>query len=167
MSIVNRVAESGLIQFDPATLVKDAKVTVVSLSSFLNEDKILREKPFRQAIAAHDWTVYKGQYVGLHIAEDTLVPQWAAMLMTCHLQSHTAGVCLGDQDAATALAYESALTTLKIEDYKQKNIIIKGCSDKTVPEDAYVQLINKLQPVVKSLFYGEACSSVPLFKKKK
>ena len=120
MSILNRVAESGLIQFDPATLVKDAKVTIVSLSSFLNEDKILREKPFRQAIAAHDWTIYKDQYVGLHIAEDTLVPQWAAMLMTSHLESHAAGVCLGDQDAATALAYESALTTLKVEDYKQK-----------------------------------------------
>ena len=165
MSILNRVAQSGLIQFDPATLVKDAKVTVVSLSSFLNEDKILREKPFRQAIAAHDWTVYKEQYVGLHIAENTLVPQWAAMLMTSHLQSHAAGVCLGDQDAATALAYESALTTLKVEDYKQKNIIIKGCSDGSVPDWVYVRLMEVLQPHANRIAYGEACSSVPLYKR--
>ena len=165
MSIVNRVAESGLIQFDPATLVKDAKVTVVSLSSFLNEDKILREKPFRQAIAAHDWTAYNGQYVGLHIAEDTLVPQWATMLITSHLQSHAAGVCLGDQDAARSLAYESALTTLKIEDYKQKNIIIKGCSDGSVPDWVYVRLMEVLQPHANRIAYGEACSSVPLYKR--
>ena len=165
MSIVNRVAESGLIQFDPATLVKDAKVTVVSLSSFLNEDKILREKPFRQAIAAHDWTAYNGQYVGLHIAEDTLVPQWATMLITSHLQSHAAGVCLGDQDAARSLAYEWALTTLKIEDYKQKNIIIKGCSDGSVPDWVYVRLMEVLQPHANRIAYGEACSSVPLYKR--
>ena len=165
MSIVNRVAESGLIQFDPATLVKDAEVTIVSLSSFLNEDKILREKPFRQTIAAHDWTIYKGQYVGLHIAEDTLVPQWAAMLMTSHLQSHAAGVCLGDQDVATALAYESALTTLKVENYKQKNIIIKGCSDGSVPDWVYVRLMEVLQPHANRIAYGEACSSVPLYKR--
>ena len=165
MSIINRVAESGLIQFDPANLVKDAKVIVVSLSSFLNENKILREKPFRNAIAAHDWTVYTGQYVGLHIAEDTLGPQWAAMLMTSHLQSHAAGVCLGDQDAATTLAYESALTTLKVEDYKQKNIIIKGCSDGSVPDWVYVRLMEVLQPHANRIAYGEACSSVPLFKR--
>ena len=165
MSIINRVAESGLIQFDPANLVKDAKVIVVSLSSFLNENKILREKPFRNAIAAHDWTVYKGQYVGLHNAEDIIVPQWAAMLITSHLQSNAIGVCLGDQNAATALAYESALKTLKIEDYKQKNIIIKGCSDGSVPDWVYVRLMEVLQPHANRIAYGEACSSVPLFKR--
>ena len=69
MSIVNRVAESGLIQFDPATLVKDAKVTVVSLSSFLNEDKILREKPFRQAIAAHDAVLKKNREAHQNFAD--------------------------------------------------------------------------------------------------
>ena len=165
MSIINRVAESGLIQFDPANLVKDAKVIVVSISSFLNENKILREKPFRNAIAAHDWTVYKGQYVGLHNAEDIIVPQWAAMLITSHLQSNAIGVCLGDQNAATALAYESALKTLKIEDYKQKNIIIKGCSDGSVPDWVYVRLMEVLQPHANRIAYGEACSSVPLFKR--
>ena len=165
MNIVNRVAESGLIQFDPANLVKDAKVIVVSLSSFLNENKILRENPFRNAIAAHDWTVYKGKYVGLHNAEDIIVPQWAAMLITSHLQSHAIGVCLGDQNAATALAYESALKTLKIEDYKQKNIIIKGCSDGSVPDWVYVRLMEVLQPHANRIAYGEACSSVPLYKR--
>ena len=101
----------------------------------------------------------------MHIAEDTLVPQWAAMLMTSHLQSHAAGVCLGDQDAATTLAYESALTTLKVEDYKQKNIIIKGCSDGSVPDWVYVRLMEVLQPHANRIAYGEACSSVPLYKR--
>ena len=83
MSIVNRVAESGLIQFDPATIIEDMAVSVVSISDFLNDELILREKPFRQAIATHDWTEYTGKYVAIQIDEATLVPQWATMLLTC------------------------------------------------------------------------------------
>ena len=165
MSIVNRVAESGLIQFDPATLVQDMKVSVVSISDFLHEEPILREKPFRQAIAAHDWTSYTGQHVALQIDKETLVPQWAAMLLTSYLQPYALGVCLGDQSSALDMAYESALSKLKVADYDQKNIIIKGCSDGSVPDWVYVRLMEVLQPNANRIAYGEACSSVPLYKR--
>lgn len=165
MSIVNRVAESGLIQFDPATLVKDMEVSVVSISDFLHEEPILREKPFRLAIATHDWTDYTGQYVALHIDQETLVPQWAAMLLTSYLRPYALGICLGDQAAALDMAYESALAKLKVENYDQKNIIIKGCSDGSVPDWVYVRLMEVLQPHANRIAYGEACSSVPLYKR--
>jgi hypothetical protein len=165
MSIVNRVAKSNLIQFDPATLVKDIKVSVVSLSDFLHEEPILREQSFRQAIATHDWTDYTGQYVALQIDQETLVPQWTAMLLTSCLQPYALGICLGNKAAALNMAYESALSKLKVEDYNQKNIIIKGCSDGSVPNWVYVRLMEVLQPHAKRIAYGEACSSVPLFKR--
>ena len=164
MSIVNRVAESGLIQFDPATIIKDMAVSVVSLSDFLNDELILREKTFRKAIATHDWTEYTGQYVAIQIDEATLVPQWATMLLTSCLIPHAQGVCLGNQASALDMAYESALSKLKIVDYDQKNIIIKGCSDGSVPEWVYVRLMEVLQPYANRISYGEACSSVPLYK---
>jgi len=164
MSIVNRVADSGLIQFDPATLVKNMAVSVVSLSDFLHEEPILREKPFRKTIAAHDWTAYTGHFVALQIDEDTLVPQWAGMLVTSCLLPYVLGVCLGDQAAALGMAYESALSKLKGKDYDQKNIIIKGCSDGSVPDWVYVRLMEILQPHANRIAYGEACSSVPLYK---
>lgn len=164
MSIVNRVAESGLIQFDPATLVKDMAVSVVTLSDFLHEEPILREKSFRQAMAAHDWTNYTGQYVAIQIDQETLVPQWAAMLLTSCLQPYALGICLGNQADALHMAYESALAKLKVEEYTQKNIIIKGCSDGSVPDWVYVRLMEVLQPHANRIAYGEACSSVPLYK---
>ena len=164
MSIVNRVAESGLIQFDPATIIEDMAVSVVSISDFLNDELILREKPFRQAIATHDWTEYTGKYVAIQIDEATLVPQWATMLLTSCLIPHAQGVCLGNHASALDMAYESALSKLKIEDYDQKNIIIKGCSDGSVPDWVYVRLMEVLQPHANRIAYGEACSSVPIFK---
>ena len=165
MSIVNRVAESGLIQFDPATLVKDMEVSVLSISDFLHEEPILREKPFRQLIADHDWAVFAGQYVAIQIDKETLVPQWATMLLTSYLEPYALGICLGDQATALDMAYEKALTKLSVEDYSEKNIIIKGCSDGSVPDWVYVRLMEVLQPHANRIAYGEACSSVPLYKR--
>ena len=165
MSIVNRVAESGLIQFDPATIIKNMPVSVVSLSDFLNDELILREKPFRQALATHDWTEYTGQYVAIQIDKETLVPQWATMLLTSYLEPYALGICLGDQATALDMAYEKALAKLSVEDYSEKNIIIKGCSDGSVPDWVYVRLMEVLQPHANRIAYGEACSSVPLYKR--
>lgn len=164
MSIVNRVAESGLIQFDPATIVKDMELSVVSLSDFLHEETILREKSFRKAIATHDWTDYTGQYVALKINPETLVPQWAAMLVTSCLKPYALRICLGDHTAALDMAYESALAKLKVKEFDKKNILIKGCSDGSVPDWVYVRLMEVLQPHANRIAYGEACSSVPLYK---
>ena len=93
------------------------------------------------------------------------MPQWAAMLLTSCLQPYALGICLGDQAAALNMAYESALAKLKVEDYNQKKIIIKGCSDGSVPDWVYVRLMEVLQPHANRIAYGEACSSVPLYKR--
>ena len=64
------------------------------------------------------------------------------------------------------LANEMNANKIDVSNYKNRSVIIKGCSKKNIPENSYIQLIQKIQPVVKSIMYGEACSSVPLFKKK-
>ena len=87
--------------------------------------------------------------------------------MTTYLQPFARKVVKGTLADLEIQLFSDEIRKIDLEAFKDKSVIIKGCSDKTVPEDAYVQLISKLQPVVKSLFYGEACSSVPLFKKKK
>ena len=55
---------------------------------------------------------------------------------------------------------------INASEFTDKRVVIKGCGDIAIPEVAYVAITNKLRPVVKSIMYGEPCSTVPIYKKK-
>jgi hypothetical protein len=166
-TIVNRLAASALITFDLEKLYQIGTRQSIDLSQWLHQGLLLKEKEFRALLKAHDWSVYRDQFIALHCSTDAILPAWAALLVTTHLQPYARKVVLGTLNDLEVQLFAEEIQLLDISQYKDQPLIIKGCSDKTVPQDAYVQLIAKLQPVVKSLFYGEACSSVPLYKKKK
>ena len=48
--------------------------------------------------------------------------------------------------------------------YHQKNVIIKGCGKYAVPETVFIDFLVRTQQVAKNVLFGEACSSVPIFK---
>ena len=165
--IVNRVAESALITFDLEKLYQIGNRQTIDLSQWLEQGLLLKEKEFRAQLKAHDWSAYQDQFIALHCSTEAILPAWASLLVMTHLQPYARKVVLGSLNDLEVQLFAEEIQLLDVTPYKDQLLIIKGCSDKTVPQDAYVQLIAKLQPVVKSLFYGEACSSVPLFKKKK
>ncbi|MGB0198620.1 MAG: DUF2480 family protein [Flavobacteriaceae bacterium] len=165
MEIVNRVAESGLITIDPAVFVNGLQMTQLKLSDFLEDGVVLREKTFREKLKKTDWSIYKGKYVGILLADDLLIPQWAPMLLSSKLAGIAKGVCVGDQDEVMLQAFNDAIEQLDLEPYRNKNLIVKGCGDGSVPPSIYVRLIARLTGVANRIAYGEACSSVPLFKR--
>lgn len=166
-TIVNRVSESVLITFDLEKFYQIGQRQSIDLSQWLYEGLILKEKDFRAQLIAHDWSVYQDQFVALFCSTEAILPAWASLLVTTQLQPYARKVVMGTLEDLEVQLFFEEIQLLDLTPFKNKPVIIKGCSDKSVPQDAYVQLIAKLQPVVKSLFYGEACSSVPLYKKKK
>ena len=166
-TIVNRVAASALITFDLEKLYQIGSRQSIDLSQWLDQGLLLKEKEFRAQLKAHDWTIYRDKFISLHCSTEAILPAWAYLLVTTHLQPFARKVVLGNLKDLEVQLFAEEIQLLELSPYKDQPVIIKGCSENTVPQDAYVQLISKLQPVVKSLFYGEACSSVPLYKKKK
>ena len=166
-TIVNRVAASALITFDLEKLYQIGSRQSIDLSQWLDQGLLLKEKEFRAQLKTHDWTIYRDKFIALQCSTEAILPSWAFLLVTTHLQPFARKVVLGNLKDLEVQLFTEEIQLLELSPYKDQTVIIKGCSEKTVPEDAYVQLISKLQPVVKSLFYGEACSSVPLYKKKK
>ena len=154
--IVNRVAESALITFDLEKLYQIGIRQSIDLSQWLEQGLLLKEKEFRTQLKAHDWSAYQDQFIALHCSTEAILPAWASLLVMTHLQPYARKVVLGSLNDLEVQLFVEEIQLLDVTPYKDQPLIIKGCSDKTVPQDAYVQLIAKLQPVVKSLFYGEA-----------
>lgn len=164
--IVNKVANSKLIVFDLEDLYPEGNRIVFDIKDWLFMELVLKEKDFREKAKNHDWTQYKDAYVALHCSSEAIVPGWAYLLLTSYLAPHTKKVITGTLIDLENTLYAEIIQKTDFSKYKDLPIIIKGCSNKPVPENAYTLLIQKLQPVAKSIFYGEACSSVPIYRKK-
>ncbi len=164
--IVNRVASSALITFDLEDYYPEGQRIILDIKDWLYEGIVLKEKDFRTYVADHSWEQYQDAYVALHCSTDAIVPAWAFMLITTKLQPYAKQIVLGDRVLLETVLYSAVLETLNISSFEGKSVIIKGCSHKPVPENAYIWATQKLQGVAKSIMYGEACSSVPLYKKK-
>lgn len=164
--IINRVANSALQVFDLEDYYPEGERVAIDISQWLWEGFVLREKEFREALKNHDWQQYEGKFVALHCSTDAIVPAWAYMLVTVYLQPFAKKTTQGRAEDINVLVYQELLDGLDYSEYAGKPVIIKGCSRKPVPQEAYVLAAQKLMPFAKSIMFGEACSSVPLYKKK-
>lgn len=163
--IRNKVAESSLITFNLEDLYRTGLRSTFDLKDFLFEGLMLREKDYRQRLAELDWTKYEGHFVNILCSADAIVPQWAFMLAATYLEPVAERVLMGPSEALETILFQEALASLDVEQFRDQRVIVKGCSRYPVPASAYVELVTRLRPVVKSLMYGEACSTVPLFKR--
>lgn len=164
--IVNRVANSILEVFDLEDYYPEGKRFSVDISQWLFEGFVLREKEFRQQLKEHDWAQYQNGFVALYCSTDAIVPAWAYMLITTHLKNIAQKVFLGTLPQLETSLYQEILNNIDYTQYQDKPTIIKGCSKKPVPQEVYVLATQKLMPFARSIMFGEACSSVPLYKKK-
>ncbi|MDP6921365.1 MAG: DUF2480 family protein [Lutibacter sp.] len=164
--IVNRVANSPLKTLDLETFYPEGPRTLLDIGQWLHQGCILREKPFRKALTDHDWGMYKDHYVALTCASEAILPSWTFLLVATYLNPVAKKVVVGDLKALETAVFSEILSQFSVAAYTDKPVIIKGCSRKPIPETAYLQLLKILQPVARSVMFGEACSTVPLVKKK-
>ncbi|MDY8135290.1 DUF2480 family protein [Aquimarina sp. 2201CG5-10] len=165
--IINRVANNkNLISFDLEDYYPEGERILFDIKDWLYEGLLLREKDFRKHVSDHDWSQYQDKYIALTCSTDAIIPGWAYLLLTSVLIPYSKKVVVGSLETLETIVYNEIINALDVSSYQDKLLIIKGCSNKPVPEGAYISLIQKLQPIAKSIMYGEACSSVPLFKRK-
>ena len=164
--IVNRVSQSKLVTFNLEDLYPKGERILMDIKDWLYEGLILREREFRAQLEEHDWTKYKDAYVALTCSSEAIIPGWAYMLIATKLQPYSNHIIIGDLEMFESSLYQSIIENLDVSEFVDKPVIIKGCSNKPVPANAYLWATTKIQSVAKSVMYGEACSSVPLFKAK-
>ena len=162
--IINKVANSILVIFDLEDYYPTGIRKQIDISQWLLEGFLLKEKDFREHLKKHDWSQYQDQYVAINCSTDAIVPAWASILVTIQLAPFAKKIINGTLEDLDASLYEELLSKIDYSIYKNKSVIIKGCSRKPVPMRAYVLAAHYLQPFARSIMYGEACSAVPLYK---
>jgi hypothetical protein len=165
MEIVNKVAQSGLITIDLEGYYVEGERILIDLKDWLFEGIILKEKDFREKIKSHDWSRYKDKFVAIFCSADAIIPVWAYMLIASELQPLSRKIVFGDLNQLDEQIFSESISKIDIGSFRDQRIVIKGCSNIHVPASAYVQLTAMLRPVVKSVMYGEPCSTVPVFKR--
>lgn len=162
---VNKVAESGIITLDLAPYMPaETDCAAFDLKPYLFREMILREKDFRAALPTTDWAQYEGKNVALFCSADAIVPVWAYMLITSNLQPIAASVHFGTPEELKKALITERINAIDKAEYDGKRVVIKGCGDTPIPEIAYTAITFHLRGVVKSLMYGEPCSTVPIYK---
>lgn len=163
---VNKVAESGIITLDLEDYYPKESIMVFDMKDYLFMGLILKEKDFREALKTMDWQPYEGKIVTVTCTADAIIPVWAYMLVSAYLQPLANQVLFGTQEQATQQLLLHNIAAIDAQAYADQRVVIKGCGEKPIGEAAYLQITNQLRPVVKSIMYGEPCSTVPIFKKK-
>ncbi|MET3112902.1 hypothetical protein AAKU52_000621 [Pedobacter sp. CG_S7] len=165
-NFVNKVAASGLVTLNLEDYYSTGERVVYDIKENLFHGLMLREKDFREFIKTHDWSHYQDKNVAIICSADAIVPTWAYMLLSNRLMPFANEIVYGNLDILEAVLFTKALAKIDIAGFANERVVIKGCGEIAVPISAYVELTNLLTPVVKSIMYGEPCSTVPVFKRK-
>lgn len=166
MELVNKVAQSGIITLDLETLTQEQEIVELDISQFLFRGLLLKEKDFRADLKAFQWEQFTGKTVAVFCSTDAIVAQWAYMLVANHLIAVSADFHFGTKDEVWNTLLLRSINEIRQEKYDGKIVVIKGCGTRPLPDAAYLEVTKKLQPVVKSLMFGEPCSTVPVYKKR-
>jgi hypothetical protein len=163
--IINKVENSSLKTIDLDLLVPKTPRVIFDIKNWLKNDLILIEKDFRELIKNHNWNQYLGKYVSIQCSNNAIIPDWAFLLVSKSLKELEIENFIGSLDVMEHIIMKKTIDKLNLSSFKNKSIIIKGCSRKSIPKASYSFLIDRLQPIAKKIMFGEACSSVPIFKK--
>jgi len=164
--IINKVANSKLKTIDLEELYPLGERILFDITSWLYEGLILKEKDFREQVKNHNWEQYTNSYVALTCSSEAIIPSWAYLLLTTALNSYAKKVVVGDLRLLETIIFQEIINNLEVSEYRNAPVIIKGCTSKPIPQSAYTLLISKLQIEARSIMFGEACSTVPLYKRK-
>ena len=164
--ILNKVAQSALVTLDLEKFYPSEDIKIFDLKDYLFMELILKEKEYRETLKNLDWKIYENKIVAITCSADAIIPLWAYMLAVTYLQPFAKDIHFGNEDEVFKTLFLKNLTQINVKEFEDKRVVVKGCGDKKIPETAFVEITKVLRPVVKSIMYGEPCSTVPIFKRK-
>lgn len=165
-AIINKVSDSALFTLNLEDLYPTDDIAIFDLKDYLFMGLILKEKDFREALKNLNTSIYDNKLVAVTCSADAIIPIWAYMLVASYLQPTVRELVFGTIEETKNNQLIKNIKALPVADFIDKRVVIKGCGELPIGEAAYMEATKLLRPVVKSIMYGEPCSTVPIYKKK-
>lgn len=162
--IINKVAQSALLTLDLQKFYPEGEIAIFDMKDYLFMELILKEKDYREALKNLDWSIYQDKNVAVSCSTDAIIPLWAYMLAVSYIEPFAKDIVFGNEKEVFGILFLKNLLKIDTKEFEGKRVVVKGCGDKKIPEIAYIEITKILRPVVKSIMYGEPCSTVPIFK---
>lgn len=160
----NKVANKAIIQVDIEQWIpKDSDLNFLDLKEFLFKEMILKEADFRAMVEEKDWTIFKEKPTFIFISNRAIIPQWAYLIIANKLKEVNS-ICLLKTENYKEQILSQIIEARDYSEYQGKRVLVKGCSREKLSQQPYILLAQKLTPIVRALSFGEACSTVPIFK---
>ncbi|KQB99611.1 DUF2480 family protein [Pedobacter sp. Hv1] len=163
---VNKVAASGLVTLNLEEYFHKGERLVYDIKDNLFHGLMLKEQDFRAFIKEHNWEQYQDKNIAITCSTDAIVPTWAYMLLANKMKPFANEIVFGSLETLETVLYTKAFAKIDLNNFAGERVVIKGCADLEVPVSAYVEITSLLTPIVKSIMYGEPCSTVPIYKRK-
>lgn len=165
--LVNKIAASGLITLNLEDFLPKVSFVELDLKDYLFHGLILKEKDFRTALKELDWSQFDQKTLLVYCSTDAIIPMWAYMLVAAYATPFAVDIFQGSKEEYLKFSLNQGLDQIDYSQYEGQRLVIKGCGDEPVPAAAYLEITRRLQPIAQSIMYGEPCSTVPIYKRKK
>lgn len=157
---------SGLVSLDLEIFLPDETILSFDLKDYLFMGMILKEKDFREALKNLNLSVYQDKHVAIYCSAEAIIPVWAYMLVASTIAPVAKTIYTGTPAETEKQLVLEKIRTTNASQYSGQRIVVKGCGDREIGPYAYAEITRALRPFVKSIMYGEPCSTVPVYKNK-
>ncbi|WP_333864555.1 DUF2480 family protein [Sphingobacterium sp.] len=162
---VNKVENTGILALDLIDFKTNLTVESFDIKVLLYQEAIVREKEFREALAAIDWSVFANKAVGISCSVDAIIPPWVYMTLAEKLHPIAAYYDFKDVEELAIDLWSQTLRSTDLSHFQSQKVVIRARPD--IPASLYMLATERLVPIVQTLMYGEVGMPKVIFKKSK
>ncbi|UWX62194.1 DUF2480 family protein [Chryseobacterium oranimense] len=159
---INKAEASGIIAFDLLRYKPSIEIVELDIKDHLFMGMIVKEKEFKESIAAVDFSVYNEKAVGIVCSTDAVIPPWAYMMLMEKLSPYVVYADLNNAETILLELWKRRLIYADLKSYKNEKVVVRASADHD--PSLYLLAAGLLKPLVKSLMYGEIGLPKVIFK---
>jgi hypothetical protein len=164
--IENKVENSALVQIDPLQLIQKFPIQYFDIATLFGDSPFLVEKVYRKNLSEVQIDLGTNECLALYCSQDVILPKWAFMLALSHFTSQDIKTVVLNANSSVESKWRAIRSIYNYDQHRDQKIIVKGCS--TFDDQEFLtDFARELTPITNSLMFGEACSAVPINKKRK